>query len=46
MGSMNILSAYLLDLALGDPRWLPHPVKIMGKLINFLERKLRSGKHW
>jgi len=46
MGSMNILSAYLLDLVLGDPRWLPHPVKIMGKLINFLERKLRSGKHW
>ncbi|MDP2755414.1 MAG: adenosylcobinamide-phosphate synthase CbiB [Nitrospirota bacterium] len=46
MESLNIISAYLLDLALGDPRGLPHPVKIMGKLINFLEGKLRNGKHW
>lgn len=29
--------AYLLDLALGDPRWLPHPVKGMGWLIQKTE---------
>lgn len=44
MESVNILLAYLLDLGLGDPRWFPHPVKIIGKLINFLEVKLRSGQ--
>nr|WP_281382963.1 adenosylcobinamide-phosphate synthase CbiB [Dissulfurirhabdus thermomarina] len=26
-------AAVLLDLALGDPRWLPHPVRLMGRLI-------------
>lgn len=44
MESLNILSAYFLDLVLGDPRWLPHPVKIIGKLISFLEAKLRSSQ--
>jgi len=30
-----------LDLLFGDPRWLPHPVVLMGKLIAFLEPLLR-----
>jgi len=42
MESLNILLVYSLDLALGDPKWLPHPVKIMGNLVNFLEAKLRT----
>jgi adenosylcobinamide-phosphate synthase len=29
-----------LDLALGDPRWLPHPVRWMGRMIVLLERGL------
>lgn len=33
--------ALLLDLALGDPRWLPHPVVLMGRLITTLETVLR-----
>lgn len=44
MEPLNITLAYLLDLALGDPRWFFHPVKIMGRLINFLEAKLRTGE--
>ena len=36
-----IISALLLDLALGDPRWLPHPVAQIGKLITKLELLLR-----
>ncbi|MGI6308063.1 MAG: adenosylcobinamide-phosphate synthase CbiB [Dethiobacteria bacterium] len=36
-----ILLAYCLDLALGDPRRLPHPVVLMGRFISFLERRLR-----
>ncbi|MBP1736185.1 MAG: Adenosylcobinamide-phosphate synthase [Oscillospiraceae bacterium] len=42
---MYILAAvtvgFLLDLLLGDPRWLPHPVVWMGKLISALEPPLR-----
>lgn len=30
-----------LDLAFGDPRWLPHPVVLFGKLIALLEKLLR-----
>lgn len=37
-----ILLACLLDLALGDPRWLPHPVRWMGRYITFLENKIRQ----
>jgi adenosylcobinamide-phosphate synthase len=32
----------LLDLLLGDPRWLPHPIRGMGLLIGSLERLLRK----
>ena len=35
--------AFLLDLAIGDPRWLPHPVVLMGKVISHGEQWLRSG---
>ncbi|HEX9078124.1 MAG TPA: cobalamin biosynthesis protein, partial [Desulfuromonadaceae bacterium] len=33
--------ALLLDLALGDPPWLPHPVVLIGRLISTLETVLR-----
>lgn len=33
--------AVLLDLALGDPRWLPHPVVLIGRLIATQETMLR-----
>ncbi|MCM2359801.1 MAG: adenosylcobinamide-phosphate synthase CbiB [Geobacteraceae bacterium] len=36
-----ILAAVLLDLLLGDPRWLPHPVVWIGRLITALEKMLR-----
>ncbi|HEY6008249.1 MAG TPA: adenosylcobinamide-phosphate synthase CbiB [Geobacteraceae bacterium] len=36
-----ILCAVLLDLLVGDPRWLPHPVVAIGRLIGALERGLR-----
>jgi adenosylcobinamide-phosphate synthase len=37
----QIILAILLDLVLGDPRWLPHPVKLIGHLITCLENPLR-----
>jgi adenosylcobinamide-phosphate synthase len=39
-----LLGAFLLDLAVGDPRWLPHPVVMMGKVTSFGERLMWSGK--
>lgn len=36
-----ITLAYILDLILGDPRWLPHPVKGIGWLVKKLEPPLR-----
>jgi adenosylcobinamide-phosphate synthase len=36
--------AFLLDLAVGDPGWLPHPVVLMGKIIARGEDLLWSGK--
>src|SRR4249920_2678613 len=41
-----LLSAFLLDLAVGDPRWFPHPVVLMGKFISRGESFLWSGKAW
>jgi adenosylcobinamide-phosphate synthase len=32
-----------LDLALGDPRWLPHPIVGYGRLIAWGERRLNHG---
>lgn len=37
--------AYIIDLILGDPRWLYHPVIIIGKLISFLEKILYKTKN-
>jgi len=36
-----VLTAVLLDWLLGDPRWLPHPVVGIGRLIAGLEWQLR-----
>jgi adenosylcobinamide-phosphate synthase len=34
---------FLLDLAIGDPRWLPHPIRGVGLLIAGLEKRLRRA---
>ena len=34
--------ALVLDLTLGDPRWLPHPVVMIGRLVTALEKLLRQ----
>jgi adenosylcobinamide-phosphate synthase len=35
--------AFLIDLIIGDPRFLPHPIVFIGKLITFLEYYLRKS---
>ncbi len=32
-----LLAAFVLDLILGDPLWLPHPVRLMGRVIQIAE---------
>ncbi|MCG2813524.1 MAG: adenosylcobinamide-phosphate synthase CbiB [Thermodesulfovibrionales bacterium] len=45
-----LILAFLLDLAIGDPGWLPHPVRIMGSAISRIEIYLRKwevgSKKW
>lgn len=42
MGLIDIIVAVLLDFAIGDPYWFPHPVIYIGKLISYLEEKGRK----
>ncbi len=37
-----LMLAFLLDLVIGDPRWLPHPVRMMGSTISRTEIFLRK----
>ena len=34
--------AYLVDYLFGDPPWLPHPVRLIGRLISQLEGAARK----
>ena len=43
-GAILLLIALGLDWLIGDPRWLPHPVRAMGAAIAFLERRLNRAK--
>jgi adenosylcobinamide-phosphate synthase len=36
-----LVSAYLLDFLIGDPPWLPHPVRLIGSIISSFEKLLR-----
>ena len=38
MLSLKVLAVCGLDAFFGDPRWLPHPVRLMGRMIQWYER--------
>jgi adenosylcobinamide-phosphate synthase len=40
--TIALAAGFLIDLAAGDPRWLYHPVILIGKLISVLEHAIRS----
>jgi adenosylcobinamide-phosphate synthase len=42
MSPYLLIAASCLDIAIGDPRWLPHPVRIIGKAIHVFEALLRK----
>lgn len=41
MTAGTLLLACTLDAVIGDPRWLPHPVRLMGRMITWYERGMR-----
>ena len=40
---LPLLIGWILDLLLGDPRWMPHPVVWFGKMISLGEKRLNKG---
>jgi adenosylcobinamide-phosphate synthase len=38
-----IILAYVTDLLLGDPMWLPHPIVGFGKMVAILEKRMNKG---
>ncbi|RDY25796.1 cobalamin biosynthesis protein [Romboutsia weinsteinii] len=42
MSILSIYIGYIVDLIVGDPYSFPHPVRFIGNLIKFTEKKLRS----
>ena len=45
IGLLPLLAGWLLDLVLGDPSWLPHPVVGFGRMIAFCEHRFNRGRH-
>ncbi|NLW10532.1 MAG: cobalamin biosynthesis protein CobD, partial [Clostridiaceae bacterium] len=43
VSSWPLLAGFMLDMAIGDPRWLPHPIRLIGWSIKTMEKLLRSG---
>ena len=43
--AIALVVAWLLDLWLGDPSWLPHPVVGFGKVISWFERHFNRGRY-
>jgi adenosylcobinamide-phosphate synthase len=41
VSALLLTLAYLLDWVLGDPPWFPHPVRLLGAFIGFLEKAAR-----
>jgi adenosylcobinamide-phosphate synthase len=47
--SLALTVGFILDLLLGDPRWLPHPVRLIGRLASWAEpycRRLITHESW
>ena len=40
-----LVAGWLLDLLLGDPAWLPHPIVLFGRMIATGEHALNRGRH-
>ena len=36
------IAGFVLDLLIGDPHFIPHPVRLIGSLISFLDKRLKN----
>ncbi|MDD4089380.1 MAG: adenosylcobinamide-phosphate synthase CbiB [Tissierellia bacterium] len=44
---MSLIIGYILDLIIGDPQGYPHPIRLIGKLIEHVEKFLRTRcRNW
>jgi adenosylcobinamide-phosphate synthase len=41
MISLALTAGFILDVICGDPHWLPHPVRLIGRLANWAELRCR-----
>ena len=37
-----LILGFFLDLIVGDPHWMPHPIVFIGKLIDVTEKAMRK----
>ena len=44
LNTLSLIIGWLLDVVLGDPSWLPHPVVAFGKMISKGEHSLNKGR--
>ena len=42
---LPLLIGFALDCFLGDPRWLPHPIRLFGWLIAWFEKRFNRGNY-
>lgn len=40
---LAFFAGFLLDMLLGDPYWLPHPIRLIGRLITGIEKHLTKN---
>ncbi|WP_062232625.1 adenosylcobinamide-phosphate synthase CbiB [Fictibacillus sp. FJAT-27399] len=40
---LSLILALIIDQLIGDPRWLPHPVRGFGKMISLIDQALNRG---
>jgi adenosylcobinamide-phosphate synthase len=45
MRAEELVMACVLDATIGDPRWFPHPVRLMGNVIMWYESRIRMVIH-
>jgi adenosylcobinamide-phosphate synthase len=45
MNALVLGCAYAMDLIAGDPEWLPHPVRAIGRMISAGEAMATPGRH-
>lgn len=41
----SLIIGYSFDLIIGDPYWLPHPIRLFGNIISWCEKKLNTGSY-